>query len=168
LKLGKSMMVNSGSKPYFGGGADQELVYEKRVPGIFGDHPHADAMGKVGATEQVFGEQLAPLSVRHHVGMERIEMRLAHRPVVVPPDLAFAGSIAHHEFVASRAPGMHARAHHQRTILGQEAFAASDRFFRERGRAEIAVHSFQLAKAVAGKIARWAKSSVGHGRSRRR
>ena len=142
----------------FGGGPDQKLVHEQRVPGEFGDHSYRNAMREIGTAEQILGEQLAPFGMGHHVGMERIEMRGAHRLVVVPPDLGFGGGVAHHKLVRCRASGMHARAHHQRTILGNHAFAAAHRFFVQGRRAEIEVHALEVAKAVAGK----AKSGVGH------
>ena len=58
---------------------------------------------------------------------------------------------------------MHAGAHHQRAVLGDMAFAAAERFLIERRRAEIAMHGFEIAKAVAGQIIHWAESTVGHG-----
>ena len=111
--------------------ADQQLVHEQRVPGIFGDDAHRQAMGEVGAAEQILGEQLAALRVGHHVGIERIEMRRAHRLVVVPPDLVFGGRIAHDEFVGGRTAGVLAGEDDQRAVLGDMAFAARDGVFVE-------------------------------------
>ena len=139
-------------------GTDQELMHEQRVPGIFGDHPHADAVGEVGAAEQILGEQFAAFGMSHHVGIKHIEMGRAHRLVVVPPHLAFGVLVAHHELVAGRAAGMDAGAHHQGAVGGDMAFAAADRFLIERRRAEIVMHGLEIAEAVAGK----ARSAVGH------
>ena len=130
-------------------GADQQIVHEQRVPGIFGDNAHADPVRQVGAAEQVLGEQLAAFGVGHHVGIKRVEGFRRHRLVVVPPDMGFGGGVAHRELVAGAAAGMDAGAHHQRTVLGDKAFAALHRFFKQDGRAEIEVHGFQIAKAVA-------------------
>jgi hypothetical protein len=53
------MMVNSDSKvwPLAGFRTAQQVADEKRVPGVFGDHAHRQAMVKVRAAEQVLNEQ---------------------------------------------------------------------------------------------------------------
>ena len=80
-------------------GADQQLVHEQRMPGEFGNHPDADAMGEVRAAEQILREKFPPSRVRHHVGVEQIELGRRHRLVIVPPDLGLGGGIAHGEFI---------------------------------------------------------------------
>jgi hypothetical protein len=57
---------------------------------------------------------------------------------------------------------MHPGPYHQRAILGEQAFAALDRFFHQPGRAEVEVDRLKIAEAVSAK----AKSGVGHGRSK--
>ncbi len=152
MKLGRSMMVNSGSKllQFFRGGADQQLMHEQRVPGIFGDHPHADTMGEIGAAEQILGEQFAALGMGHHVG-------IAGRRNA-PGSCGLL--LSHHTWsfgVRRRAPRTCRRPSGRcagrcsttsGTVLGDMAFAAPHRFFIERRRAEIQIHAFQIAKAV--------------------
>src|SRR6185437_11219506 len=108
--------------------------------------------------EQVLGEQLAAFGMGHHVGIERIELRRAHRLVVVPPDLMFGLGIAHHELVAGGAAGMDSGAHHQGAIGGDLAFATADGLFVQSRCAEIPVHGFEVAKSMTAE----AKSGVGH------
>ena len=146
----------------FRGGADQQVVHEQRVPGIFGHHPHADPVGEVGAAEQILGEQLLAFGMGHHVGKERIEMRRAHRLVVVPPDLGFGVGVPDRELVAGGAAGMDARLHHQRTVGADMTFATAYRFFIQRRRAEVEVDRLQIAKAVTAQIILLAKCGVGH------
>ena len=135
----------------FGGGADQQLMHEQRVPGIFGDHPHPDAVGEVGAAEQILGEQLAAFGMGHHVGIERVEMRRRSSPCCCPTRPGFrCWRRARRTCRRRRAAGMHAGEHHQRAIGGDMAFAAADRFFIERRRAEIVMHGLEIAEAVAG------------------
>ncbi len=72
---------------------------------------------------------IAALGMGQHVCIQRIEMRLAHRLVVVPPHLAFGVAVAHHEFIGGRASRMHTRTHHQGTVGGKLAFTAPHCFF---------------------------------------
>jgi len=61
--------------------------------------------------------------------------------------LRFGLGILDHEFVAGGAAGVLAGEDDQRTVLGKMALAAADRFFVKRGRVEIPMNSFQIAKA---------------------
>ncbi len=98
-----------------------------------------------------FAIQLAAFGEFHHVGMQRIELRGRHRLVVVPPDIGFAGGIAHDEFVVGGAAGVLAGEHHERAVLGDMAFTGSNGALVKRGRGKIPVHRFQIPKPMAFK-----------------
>ena len=132
----------------FDGGPDQELVHEQRMPGIFGDDANLDAVGKIGAAEQILGEQFLAFGEGHHVGIQRVEMGWAHRLVVVPPDIGFAVGVLDHEFVGCRAASVMPGQDDQRPILGDVALTPPDRFLVEGGRRQIPIHRFEIAEAM--------------------
>src|SRR5580704_12045544 len=74
-------------------------------------------------------------------------MSRRHRLVVVPPNMGFGQGILDHEFVAGGAASVLAGQNHQGAVLGEMAFTAADRFLVKRGRVEIPMNGFQIAKA---------------------
>ena len=143
-------MVNSGSKflSAAGIGTNQKLMDEQRVPGIFGDDAHADAVGGIGAAEQILGEKFVAFrdtpSCRHRARRNGP----ASSPCCCPTrPWVRSGHRLHHEFVAGRAAGVLASKHDQGAVLGDMAFAPADRFLVKRGRVEIPMNGFQIAKA---------------------
>lgn len=54
-------------------------------------------------------------------------MRRRHGLVVVPPDLLFAGGVAHHKFVGGGTAGMLAGEDNQSTVVGNMTFLARER-----------------------------------------
>lgn len=64
--------------------------------------------------------------------------------------MGFGVDVLDHKFVGGGASGVMAGEHHQRTVLGDMAFAAPYRFVK-RGRSQIPVHMFEIAEAMSFK-----------------
>jgi hypothetical protein len=105
-------------------------------------------MVEIGAAVQILREQLAAFRERHHIRVQRIELRRRHRLVVVPPDGVLGTGIADHKLVIGRTAGMNAGEHDQRPVLRHVAFAAPHRFFVKRRSREVPVHGLQVPKAL--------------------
>ncbi len=128
--------------------ADQKLMHEERVPRIFGDDAHRQAMLKIGPTIEVFRVQLLAFREFHHVGVERVELRRGHGAIFVPPHLALCRGVAHDEFVCRGAAGVLTGQHDEGAVFGDMAFVLADRMFIEFRNGEIPVHGLQIAKTL--------------------
>ena len=84
--------------------------------------------------------ELLVLQVRHHVAVQRVELRLVDRPVhAAPVHVLFARRLADDELVVRRAAGVLAGAGDQRAFGGQLRLAAAKRLLVQGGRAQVPV-----------------------------
>jgi hypothetical protein len=122
-------------------GADEHVAHERRVPRVGQHVAHAQPARRVGAAVQVLDEQLGERAqVRPHVGQQRVEVRLAHRLVDLPPvDVGLARRLAHHELVVGRAAGVRRRHRHERPHVGERPLAAPHGGLHELGRRVVPV-----------------------------
>ncbi len=116
----------------------QEVADEKAVPGKLGHHAHIEPVLRIRAAEKILHEVVAALHVVEHVGVEPVEIRRVHRPVVVPPDRVFHRWRAHHELVPGRAAGMHPGRDEEGAAEAEPALVAPERGLDQR-RFEIVV-----------------------------
>jgi hypothetical protein len=112
--------------PELGGvGPNQKLACEERMLSQLSDDAHWQTVGGVGAAESILDEKFSVLGVVKHCRIERIEMRRRHGLVVVPPDLLFAGGVAHYEFVSGGTAGVLAGEDDHSAVLGDMTFLAA-------------------------------------------
>ena len=128
-------------------GADQQVADEQRMPGIFREDPGLDPVGRIGAAVEVLREQLLALGMGEEVLQQGVEMAGRDGAVVVPPDGAFRGLVAHHELVLGRAARMHAGLGQKRAALHELGLAPGQGLLVERGRLEIPVDPLEVAEA---------------------
>ena len=75
-KLGKSMMVNSGTKlaSSEASGRIKQRADEQRVPGEFGEDPGLDPIGRIGAAIEILREQRHAFGMLEEIGVKRREL----------------------------------------------------------------------------------------------
>jgi len=81
------------------------------------------------------------------IGQQRLEMRRAHRIVVVPPDGVLGQRVEHRELVLGRAACMRAGVGAERAAARQFALAGLKRALVELRRFKVPGHRGQLAEA---------------------
>ena len=123
-------------------GPAQHVVDEQGVPCQLGDDAHIQAMGRIGAAEQVVDEILAALHVFEHIRMQAVESVGRHRFVVFPPDGIFDRRLANDEFVVGRAAGVLAGGHEERAAVTDFAFAACNGFLYQGCELQIVMGCF--------------------------
>ena len=123
-------------------GTNEHVADERRVPRVGQDVADAQAVGRVGAAEEVLHEELRePVQVHLHVGEEQGEVRRGHRLVDrAPVHVAFRVRLPDDELVVGRAARMRRGDGHERPQVGQPALTAADCRLDEFGRDVIPVH----------------------------
>ena len=115
-----------------GRGLDEHVAGEQAVPGIFGNDPDRQAVGRVGAAIAILNECFLALEVIHHAGVDDIELVGADRLIDrTPPDVVLDRVVLDHEFILGRAAGIFAGLGDKRAIDRQLAFAAAQAGFVE-------------------------------------
>ncbi len=154
LKLGGVIDHERRGKPgQFGRrGSNEHVPDEERLPGVRGDEPDREPVGRVGATEEVLDEDLGQaVQVLADVLEETIELVCREAVVLVPPDLARGRRLVNHELVFRRSTGVRLGDDGQRAMIGDPAFAPAGRMLVQARRAEVGPHGFG-GDAVAGEI----------------
>ena len=139
-KLGRSMIVNSGSNPAaprfrpHEQGADEELV-----PGELVDHPHL-APGVPAASRRRGPQRKGrPFAKRHQeIFVEAMNASGLDRLVaVVPPDQVAGELVLDRELVLRAAAGVLAGPHDQRSVLREQALSPAHRILDQWSRGEV-------------------------------
>ena len=128
-------------------GTDQQVADEQGVPGIFGEDPGADPIGRIGTALKVLGEQFPALGMLQKILQQGVELRRRDGAVILPPDRILGGLVPHHELVLGRAPGMHAGLRQKRAALHQLGFATLERLLVEGRRLQVPVDFLEIPKA---------------------
>ena len=93
---------------------------EQTVPGTLADHAYGQAVGRIGAGEDVLDVEVPVRQMRLHLGIKPLEMVLRQARVdLAPPDLFAARRLIDDELVPGRAPGVLAGEHHQSPAFGE-------------------------------------------------
>ncbi len=83
------------------------------------DNADSDAVLGLRSAEQILDEQLVLIAQRSQkVGLQRGEMRRAHRRIIVPPDIALGFGVADDILVVGGPPGVATCFDHQRSVGG--------------------------------------------------
>ena len=129
------------ARQFVGGRAHQQRADEEVVPRHLVDDAHVHPVFGLRAAEQVGDIELVlPLKLLEKIGLERGEMRLAHRLVDrAPVDRVLGLGIADDILVLDAASGEAAGIDQQRAMPGQLALALLKRMFDQRRGAEVGV-----------------------------
>ena len=120
--------------------AHQQGADEQAVPGIFGDHAHLHPVFGLAAAKEILHEQVAlALQRGFEIGLDGSELLRRDALVLVPPDGAIGGGIAHDELVVGAAAGVLAGFHHERAMFRQQALAALYGEFHQRAGEQVPV-----------------------------
>ena len=78
----------------------EHVAREQIVPGELVDDANRQAIRRIGSGPGIEDVEFLVLEVRHHVAMERVELRLVHRTIDGPPvHVLFTGGFLDHELV---------------------------------------------------------------------
>ena len=132
-KLGRSMMVSSGTKlrELRGLGADQQRADEQRMPGQLGEDAGLDAVARIGAAMEILREQRHAFGMLEEIGIERVELLRGDRLVAGPPHVLVGGGVANGELVLRAAAGEFAGIRAERAIGREHGFARAQRILVE-------------------------------------
>ncbi len=126
---------------------DQQLADEQRMPGIFGEDAHLDAIGGVGAAVEVLREQRLAFDVLDEVAEQNVEVLLRHLAIAVPPHRILRQVVDDGMLVLGRAAGVVSGEGRQRAAGDDRSFAVADGVFVERRFGEIPIHAGKAFEA---------------------
>jgi hypothetical protein len=126
---------------------DQQVADEQGVPSVFGEHPGAHAIIRVGAAVEVLREEVHALRVGEEIGEEGLELLRRHGAVVLPPDRLLGVGVAHDELILGRTAGMHTRVGEEGAAVRELGLAAAERVFVQGRRLQVPEHAFEVAEA---------------------
>ncbi len=100
-------------------GLNEHIPGEQAMPGIFCDHPHRQAVFRIGSAKAVLNKQVATLEKALQPAEQFIKFFTAVGPVILPPpDLVFGCGLTHDEFVIGRPGGMFSGVDDYRSKVG--------------------------------------------------